>query len=153
MTIIDALDKCVDNDPESAFLCPLSEYVHRMPSVKSFVTGRPEERIDDGVHLPSLRSHRDGYQAFSRNRFKHSRSGYWGNHLTIACHIRQESWGKEMGHSAMAGLERMTSVISLHCSAALFIYADTTFKYNDFCREDPRKLLGCTVSLPDRSTN
>ena len=40
--VIDALDECKDEDPESAILFVLGQSVSKIPCVKFFITGRPE---------------------------------------------------------------------------------------------------------------
>jgi hypothetical protein len=55
LIIIDALDECRDEEPASAILSVLSRYVDDIPSVKFFITGRPEPRIRSGFRLTSLR--------------------------------------------------------------------------------------------------
>ena len=52
--IVDALDECVDDQPASAILSVLGRFVKRLPSVKLFITGRPEPRIRTGFRLPLL---------------------------------------------------------------------------------------------------
>ena len=54
LIIIDALDECKDKEPASAILSVLSRYVDQVPTVKFFVTGRPEPRIRSGFRLESL---------------------------------------------------------------------------------------------------
>jgi len=54
LIIIDALDECKDDEPASAILSILSRYVNEIPSVKFFITGRPEPRIRSGFRLESL---------------------------------------------------------------------------------------------------
>jgi hypothetical protein len=54
LIIIDALDECRDEEPASAILSILSRYVDKIPSVKFFITGRPEPRIRSGFRLRSL---------------------------------------------------------------------------------------------------
>ena len=54
LIIIDALDKCKDKEPASAILSILSRYVDQIPTVKFFITGRPEPRIRSGFRLESL---------------------------------------------------------------------------------------------------
>ena len=44
--VIDALDECEDDEPASAILSVLGQFVYKIPRVKFFVTGRPEPRID-----------------------------------------------------------------------------------------------------------
>src|ERR1700753_3189586 len=52
--VIDALDECKDKEPASAILSVLGQFVAEIPTVKFFVTGRPESRIQEGFRLPSL---------------------------------------------------------------------------------------------------
>ena len=49
--IIDALDECVDDEPSSAILSVLGQFVSQIPKVKFFLTGRPEPRIREGFRL------------------------------------------------------------------------------------------------------
>ena len=52
--VIDALDECKDEEPASAILSVLGQFVASLPMVKFFVTGRPESRIQEGFRLPLL---------------------------------------------------------------------------------------------------
>ena len=52
--VIDALDECKDEEPASAILCILGQFVKNIPKVKFFVTGRPEPRIREGFRIPLL---------------------------------------------------------------------------------------------------
>ena len=54
LIIIDALDECKDEEPASAILSILSRYMDQIPTVKFFITGRPEPRIRSGFRLESL---------------------------------------------------------------------------------------------------
>ena len=56
LIIIDALDECKDEQPASAILSILSCHVINIPTVKFFVTGRPEARIRSGFRLETLAS-------------------------------------------------------------------------------------------------
>ena len=53
--IIDALDECVDEDPQSAILSVMGRLVEGIPNVKLLITGRPEPRIQSGFRLGLLR--------------------------------------------------------------------------------------------------
>ena len=53
--IIDALDECIDDQPASAILSVLGQFVGQLSSVKFFITGRPEPRIRTGFRLPLLK--------------------------------------------------------------------------------------------------
>ena len=52
--VIDALDECKDEEPASAILSVLGQFVAEIPTVKFFITGRPEARIREGFRLPLL---------------------------------------------------------------------------------------------------
>ena len=52
--VIDALDECRDEEPASAILSVLEQFVAEVPTVKFFITGRPEPRIREGFRLPLL---------------------------------------------------------------------------------------------------
>jgi hypothetical protein len=52
--VIDALDECIDDQPSSAILSVLGQFIKQVPLVKFFVTGRPEPRIRSGFRLPLL---------------------------------------------------------------------------------------------------
>ena len=52
--VIDALDECNDEEPASAILSVLGQFVSRIPKVKFFITGRPEPRIREGFRVPLL---------------------------------------------------------------------------------------------------
>ena len=52
--VIDALDECKDDDPESAILLVLGQFVSDIPGVKFFVTSRPEVHIMAGFRGPLL---------------------------------------------------------------------------------------------------
>ena len=53
--VIDALDECKDNDPESAILLVLGRSVSNISGVKFFITSRPETHITTGFRGPLLR--------------------------------------------------------------------------------------------------
>lgn len=53
--IIDALDECVDEEPQSAILSVIGRLVEGIQNVKFLITGRPEPRIKSGFRLGLLR--------------------------------------------------------------------------------------------------
>ena len=53
--VIDALDECRDEEPESAILLVLGQSVSEIPGVKFFITSRPEMRIMSGFRGPLLK--------------------------------------------------------------------------------------------------
>jgi len=52
--VIDALDECEDEEPASAILSVLGRLMSKIPKVKFFLTGRPEQHIREGFRLPLL---------------------------------------------------------------------------------------------------
>ena len=56
MIVIDALDECRDEDPESAILLVLGQLVSKIPGVKFFITSRPETHITTGFRGPLLKN-------------------------------------------------------------------------------------------------
>ena len=54
--IVDALDECVDDQPDSVLLSVLGPFVEKLPSVKFFITGRPELPIQSGFRLSLMDS-------------------------------------------------------------------------------------------------
>jgi len=52
--VIDALDECLDDEPQSAILSVLGRLIEEIPKVKFFITGRPEPRIQSGFRLRLL---------------------------------------------------------------------------------------------------
>ena len=57
--VIDALDECKDEEPESAILLVLGQSVSDIPGVKFFITSRPETHIMSGFRGPLLNSTTD----------------------------------------------------------------------------------------------
>ena len=53
--VIDALDECKDEEPESAVLLVLGKSISKVPGVKFFITSRPETHISRGFRGPLLR--------------------------------------------------------------------------------------------------
>ena len=52
--VIDALDECRDEEPASAILFVLGQFVSEIPNVKFLITGRPEPRVREGFRIPLL---------------------------------------------------------------------------------------------------
>ena len=54
--VIDALDECRDEDPESAILLVVGQLVTEIPAVKFLITSRPERHITSGFRGPLLKN-------------------------------------------------------------------------------------------------
>jgi hypothetical protein len=59
VVVIDALDECKDESTTSTLLWFLAQNVGRIPSVKFFITGRPEQHIRSGFRLEPIESRTD----------------------------------------------------------------------------------------------
>jgi len=53
--VIDGLDECKDDDPDSSVLLAVGKLVSEIPGVKFFITSRPERHIMSGIRGPLLK--------------------------------------------------------------------------------------------------
>ena len=141
LIIIDALDECKDEEPASAILSVLSRYVDQIPSVKFFITGRPEPRIHHGFRLAALRPITEVFKLHDveRSSVDTDIKLFLSTHLTSVAKLRGlgEKWPS-------------SSDIDILCqkAAGLFIYASTVVKFVSQKHHRPAKRLALLVSLP-----
>ena len=140
--IIDALDECEDDEPASAILSVLGQFVDQIPRVKFFVTGRPEPRIRYGFQLPLLAKATDVFILHEvelaqvkndiRLFYKHSCSEIMSNRHLL------DDWPTE-------------EQLDLLCerAAGLFIYAMATVKFIDQKSKDPKDQLDRLIQSQD----
>ena len=125
LIIIDALDECKDKEPASALLSVLSRYVHEIPEVKFFITGRPEPPIREGFRLKSLRPITDVLKLHDvkRTSVDEDIKLYLRTYLTNTRNTRNDCEFPEEWPSPYD--------INILCQKAggLFIYASTVFKF------------------------
>ena len=125
LIIIDALDECKDKDPASALLSVLSRYVHEIPEVKFFITGRPEPPIREGFRLKALRPITDVLKLHDvkRSSVDEDIKLYLRIYLTDIRTTRSDCEFPEEWPSSYD--------ISILCKKAggLFIYASTVVKF------------------------
>jgi len=140
--VIDALDECEDEEPVSAILSVLAQFVSQIPKVKFFLTGRPEWRIWEGFRLPILAEATDVFVLHNveldlvdndvRLFFKHS-------FLEIAKRRRGlDGWPTE-------------EQLDLLCerAAGLFVYAVATVKFIDARYNSPKAQLDRLLQSPN----
>ena len=143
--VIDALDECKDDEPASAILSVLGQFVSKIPKVKFFLTGRPEPRIREGFRLPLL--------AEATNIFilHHVESSFVDQDIQV---FLKQSF-LELSHRR-PGLDGWPTKeqIDLLCkrAAGLFIYAVATAKFIDHRNNDPKTQLDCLLQSPECST-
>ena len=133
--VIDALDECEDEESASAILSVLGRLAPEIPTVKFFLTGRPESRISEGFRLPLLARMTDMFVLHKvepdqvdndiRLFFKASFSELAGRRGGL------DNWPTEDQLDRLCGR-----------AAGLFVYAAATVKFIDTNKRDPRKQLG-----------
>jgi hypothetical protein len=140
--VVDALDECEDKEPVSEFLSALALHVDNMPTVKLFITGRPEDRIRSGFKLPPLRTKElplhdiesaivdSDIKSFLETRLeeiatrrRHSISGQWPSDRDITTILKK--------------------------TAGLFIIAAVIVRFIDSPFASPQKRLKLIVDLPN----
>ena len=146
LIIIDALDECKDEEPASAILSVLGQFVSDVPRVKFFLTGRPEPRIREGFRLPSLAK---ATYTFVLHQVESSQVD-----SDIRLFFRH-------GFSELAarryGLDDwpIKSQLDLLCkrAAGLFVYAVATVKFTDHGDDDPKLGLDLLLRSPESSAH
>ena len=68
LIIIDALDECQDDAPTSALLSVLSQHVARIPAVRFFITGRPDQGVRFAFRSESLKPHTQEFELHNADR-------------------------------------------------------------------------------------
>ena len=143
--VIDALDECVDEEPASAILSVIGQFVSEIPKVKFLVTGRPEPRIREGFRLPLLAEATDVFilhevepsevEKDIRLFFKHRFSELVRRNPRLHC------WPTDKQLDTLC--ER---------AAGLFVYAVATVKFVEKQSANPRKQLDLLLKPPGGSS-
>jgi len=142
--VIDALDECTDDEPQSAILSVMGRLVEEIPKVKFFITGRPEPRIQSGFRLKLLRPltnifvlHmvKDSIINEDIHRFLKTQL------LDLAHRFQLTEWPSD-------------EHINLLCqrAAGLFVYAVATIKFLDHRAYSPEQRLNVILALPEHTT-
>ena len=143
--VVDALDKCVDDQPASAILFVLGRSAKQLPSIKFFITGRPEPRIRAGFRLPLLEPFT---QVFLLHKVKLSSVDedirlYLQEKLTVVAKRRSDfdlpnPWPCD---------EDITVLTKK--SSGLFIFASTLARFIESEHHEPNERLQLIVIPPD----
>ena len=147
VVVIDALDECVDEDPQSAILSVMGRLVEEVPNVKFFITGRPEPRIHSGFRLGLLRPLTD---VFVLHEVEPS---------VINADIRLflEHGLSELGKRSGIGQDIWPTDehLDLLCkrAAGLFVYAVATLKFLDHAFTPPSKRFDIIMRAPGSTTH
>jgi len=139
--VIDALDECMDNEPQSAILSVMGRLVEEIPKVKFFITGRPEPRIRSGFRLQLLRPLTE---IFVLHAVEHS---------IVDADIRRFLETRLSDLAQQFNLDKWPSEehIGLLCqrAAGLFVYAVATIKFLDHKLYPPTRRLDVIINLPE----
>jgi len=151
LIIIDALDECKDEEPASALLSVLSQYVDKIPWVKFFITGRPEPRIRSGFRLESLRPITEVLRLHDVERSLVDRD------IRLFFTAQLTSISKTRSDCDFMGEGEWPSShdIDILCkkAAGVFIYASTVTKFIASRYHLPTERLTLIISLPQYTTH
>ncbi|KAF9649817.1 hypothetical protein BDM02DRAFT_3260180 [Thelephora ganbajun] len=143
--VIDALDECKDEEPQSAILSVLGRFVKQIPKVKFFITGRPEPRIKDGFRLPLLVDSTDVFVLHDvcPSLINSDIRLFLKRELSeVARRRRVEGWPRD---------EHIN--ILCHRAGGLFVYAVATAKFLDTSTRLPERQLDAIVNFPEHTAH
>jgi len=149
LIIIDALDECQDEEPAYALLSVLSRYVHKIPHVKFFITGRPEPRIRSGFRLESLQPHTDVL------RLHEVELSSVDSDIKLFLKAHFIEIAKNRSDCNFVEDWPGTHNIDILCkkAAGFFVYASTVVKFVASHRHPPDERLALIVSLPQDTSH
>jgi len=142
--VIDALDECKDEEPASAILSVIGQFVSKIPKTKIFVTGRPEPRIREGFRLPLLEQVTD---VFVLHEVKSSQVNR--DIRIFFKHRFSELAGRRRGLDGWPTEEQLDQLCER--AAGLFVYAVATVKFVDHKNNSPKRQLDRLLGSPESS--
>ena len=142
--VIDALDECKDEEPASAILSVLGQFVSKIPTVKIFVTGRPEPRIREGFRLPLLARVTD---VFVLHEVESTRVN--SDIRLFFKHKFSEIAGRRTGLDGWPTEEQLDLLCER--TGGLFVYAVATVRFIDYRNNSPKKQLDRLLQSPESS--
>jgi len=142
--VIDALDECTDEEPASAILSVIGQFVSRIPRVKIFVTGRPEPRIREGFRLPLLAQATDVFVLHDVE------SSQVGSDIRLFFEHRfAELAGRRGGLDGWPTEEQLKALCER--AAGLFVYAVATVRCIEHKNNSPKRQLDRLLDSPGSS--
>jgi len=149
LIIIDALDECKDKEPASAILSILSCYINKIPSVKFFITGRPEARIRTGFRLKPL------FPITEVLKLHEFKPGSVNNDIKLFFQTQLTELATERSDCSFTGDWPGLSEIDILCkkAAGFFIYASTVVKFIESEGHTPTERLNQITSLPQSTSH
>ena len=140
--VIDALDECKDEEPASAILSVLEQFVSQIKKVKFFVTGRPEPRIREGFRLPRLVGETDALILHDVER-----SLVDSDIRLFFRHKLSEIAKRRVGLDNWPTREQLDNLCDR--AAGLFVYAVATVKFIDRRYNSPKDQLDVLLLSPE----
>ena len=149
LIIIDALDECKDENPESSILFVLSKHVDQIPKVKLFITGRPETQIRSGFRLPLLQSVTKEFKLHEVER------SLVDNDIRLFFRTQLSNIPRNRSDCDFAEDWPSSSDIGILCekAAGFFIYASTVVKLITSKDQVPTEQLDQIISLPQSTSH
>jgi hypothetical protein len=139
--VVDGLDECDDDGPESSFLLALGMLVSEIPSLRFFITSRPEKHIMSGIRSPLLKGLMDTsilHHVDPRivdNDIRH----FFKHELSALARRR----GRTDGWPTSEQLDLLNQR-----AGGLFIYAAATVNFLDHHIRDPEDQLDAIIRSP-----
>ena len=148
LIIIDALDECKDKEPASAILSILSHYMTKIPSVKFFITGRPEPQIRTGFRLESLLPITEVF------KLHEVKPEVVDNDIKLFFQVQLTELAKQRSDCDLTEDWPSLSDIKILCkkAAGFFIYASTVVKFLASKNNTPTEQLNQIISLPQSTS-
>jgi WD40 repeat protein len=140
--VIDALDECKDEEPESAILSVIGQFASEIPGVKFFLTGRPEPHILQGFGLPEMVKARD---VFVLHKVGSGEIG--GDMQRFFRHWFADIARRRRGLDDWPTTHQLDRLCER--AAGLFVYAMATVKFID--DDSPRDRLDLLLQSPESS--
>ena len=149
LIIIDALDECKDQNPESAILFVLSKHVDQIPYVKFFITGRPETQIRSGFRLPALQPVTKVFKLHEVNR------SLVDNDIKLFFRTQLSDLLRNRSDCDLVQDWPSSDEVDVLCekAAGFFIYASTAVKFVGSRNHKPTKQLEQIISLPQSTSH
>ena len=144
--VIDALDECKDDDPESAILLVLGQFVSDIPGVKFFVTSRPEVHIMAGFRGLSLEGLTDVFilHGVEPHTINNDIRRFFKHELSKLAQRRSGIEGWPTGEQLDSLCQR---------AAGFFVYAVATVNFLDHKFQDPLDRLDVITKSPESTTH
>jgi len=149
LIIIDALDECKDEEPASAILSILSCHVNEIPTVKFFITGRPEPRIHAGFRLKPL------LPITEVLRLHEVKPETVNSDIKLYFQTQLTKLAKERSDCSLGEDWPSPSEVKILCekAAGFFIYASTAIKFIMSKNHTPSQQLNRITSLPQSTSH